>query len=237
MHPADAVAALRPPVRSRLYEGLLDRLAEYVAGAGLRAGDRLPPERELAGRLGVSRASLQQAMVALRVQGLVEARQGDGTYLRTAEGLGEALPELLEKRRRLPEVLEAREALECKLAELAAGRRTEADLEAMESALATMERELEGGALGARGDAAFHEAITAAAHNTVLARLMTGLAAAVRETRLASLAEPGRGRASLAAHRGILAAIRRGDAPGAAAAMAAHLRQVSDIRLIKLEAP
>src|SRR5262245_60431527 len=54
--------ALRPMTKQRLYEQVLDRLRQYVAEGGLRAGDRLPPERDLAQRLGVSRASVKQAI-------------------------------------------------------------------------------------------------------------------------------------------------------------------------------
>ena len=73
--------ALRPMVKSRLYEQVLERLRAYVGEAGLKAGDRLPAERDLAASLGVSRASVKQAIVVLEVQGLVEARHGGGTYL------------------------------------------------------------------------------------------------------------------------------------------------------------
>ena len=64
--------ALRPVERPRLYEQLVHRLREYIEEAGLKTGDRLPSERELAERLGVSRNTLKQATVALEVQGLVE---------------------------------------------------------------------------------------------------------------------------------------------------------------------
>ncbi|CAM5660762.1 HTH-type transcriptional repressor NanR [Streptomyces tendae] len=116
--------ALRPMTRQRLYEQVLERLRQYVTDGGLRAGDRLPPERDLAQRLGVSRASVKQAIVVLEVQGLVEARHGGGTYLVRDSLDVEPVEKMVERRRRLPDVLEAREALETKLAELAAERRT-----------------------------------------------------------------------------------------------------------------
>src|SRR5437588_4991090 len=110
-------------------------LREYVASAGLKAGDRLPPERELAERLGVSRASVKQAIVVLEVQGLVDVRHGGGMYLLRDTLDIEPVDVLVERRRRLPDVLDAREALETKRAELAALRRTDDDLAAIDAAL------------------------------------------------------------------------------------------------------
>src|SRR5215470_284056 len=123
--------SLRAPDRRRLYEQLADRLLDYVEVTGLAVGDRLPSERELAQALQVSRASVRQATVALEVSGTLEVRHGDGIYLR--------------RRHRLPEVLEAREALETHLAALAAARRTSADIEAMKAALAEMATDIAAG--------------------------------------------------------------------------------------------
>src|SRR3989442_5808274 len=92
--------ALRPIARLKLYEDLVERLGEHVREARLKPGDRFPPERELASRLGVSRASIRQAMVALEVQGRVEVRHGDGTYLIREIGLVSSPPGLNEQRLR-----------------------------------------------------------------------------------------------------------------------------------------
>src|SRR5919107_947528 len=125
-------------VRTRLYEQVAEQISAWIAENGLRAGDRLPPERELATRLGVSRATLSQALVALEVVGVVAVRHGDGTVL--TEKAGSA------------RITDARAALETKLAALAAARRTEADVEAIEGALQAMERDIEAGGRGVEGD-------------------------------------------------------------------------------------
>jgi GntR family transcriptional repressor for pyruvate dehydrogenase complex len=222
---------LRPLPRPRLYEALIQRLLEYVALSDMRPGERFPPERQLAGQLGVSRNSVKQAMVALEVQGVVQTRQGDGTYLRRTDS--ETLARLLDRRRRLPDILEAREALECKLAELAAQRRASEDLDAMELALERMEDDIRAGGLGAEGDASFHRAVAAAAHSAVLAQLMASISGPVHETRMESLSEPGRGAKSLAAHRRIVVAIRASDPKAASAAMRSHLRIVANVFLLR----
>jgi GntR family transcriptional regulator, transcriptional repressor for pyruvate dehydrogenase complex len=229
------IAALRPLERSRLYEDLGERLGQLVRESSMAPGDRFPPERELAQRLRVSRTSIRQAMVVLQAQGFVDVRHGEGIFLRRMRGFGESLPKLLERRRRLPEVLEARETLEVKLAELAASRRTKEDLAAMQAALRTMDKEIRAKGLGTNGDAAFHHAIASAAKNMVLLHLIDALADAIEETRMESLSEPGRPPRSLEAHRRILTAIEAGSGPRAAEAMRKHLRQVADVSLLRWE--
>jgi GntR family transcriptional repressor for pyruvate dehydrogenase complex len=228
---------LRPLGRTRLYEDLVERLGEFVIRTDLDVGERFPPERELASRLGVSRASLRQALAVLEAQGFIEVRHGGGVFLRRRRGFGGVLHKLVERRARLPEVLEARELLEVRLAELAAARRTDADLLAMRAALAEMEAEVANAGLGVDGDAAFHHAVHRAGNNKVLEHVIDGLAEAIQETRMESLSEPDRPRQSLQAHRRILEAIQAQQAAGAADAMRAHVRQVSDVALLRWQPP
>src|SRR5260370_39668357 len=144
---APSTQALRPLERSRLYEDVGERLGAFVREAGMVPGDQFPPERELAQRMQVSRTSIRQSLVVLQALGFVDVRQGEGVFLRRTRGFGEALSKLLERRRRLPDVLEAREALEVKLAELAAVRRSEEDLAAMRTALGRLEAAIGAGGL------------------------------------------------------------------------------------------
>ncbi|MDP9435640.1 MAG: FadR family transcriptional regulator [Actinomycetota bacterium] len=224
--------ALRPVPRTRLYEQLVQHLLQHVRDAGLGAGDRLPPERELAARLGVSRNSLKQAFVVLEVQGLVDIRQGDGTYLRRTDLTPEPIEVLLERRQRLPDVLEAREALEVKLAELAAVRRTDDDLAALDDALAAMRTAVAAGDLGGEGDRRFHAAVAAAGRSPLLQGFYEALAPQISETRRESLRQPGRPEQSLAQHERIAAAVRDGDADGAVRAVREHVRAVGAVRLL-----
>lgn len=228
---------LRPLGRTRLYEDLVERLGEFVIRTNLEVGGRFPPERELASRLEVSRASLRQALAVLEAQGFIEVRHGGGVFLRRSRGFGGVLHKLVERRSRLPEVLEARELLEVRLAELAAARRTDADLAAMRAALAEMEAEVASNGLGVDGDAAFHHAVHRAGNNKVLEHVIDGLAEAIHETRVESLSEPDRPTNSLRAHRRILEAIEAQQPPAAAQAMRAHLRQVADVALLRWEPP
>ncbi|MFB9906885.1 FadR/GntR family transcriptional regulator [Allokutzneria oryzae] len=223
---------LRPLGRPRLYEQVLRRLREYVAAEGLGSGDKLPTERDLAERLQVSRASVKQAIVVLEVQGLVDVRQGGGIYLRGDTLDGEPVADLVERRRRLPDVLEAREALETKLAELAAERRTDEDMERIDAALGLMASLIDDGSTVDEGDRRFHEAIATAARSTLLSDFMKAIAGQVAESRRESLRQPGRPPRSLAQHRAIADAIRDGNPRAASAAMRRHLKTVARVRLL-----
>ncbi|CAN5864525.1 FadR/GntR family transcriptional regulator [soil metagenome] len=225
--------SLRPMPRQRLYLQLVEKLMAFIDAEGLRTGDRLPPERELAARLAVSRASVSQALVALEVQGIVEVRHGDGAVLAQRPLSTQVVATLRSRRRRLPEIIEARYALEVKLAELAAQRRTADDLVRIDAALLQMADEIADGARGAAGDETFHVAVTRAGHSGLLADLMAEIAPAVLESRIESLSQPGRPQAFLEGHRAIAEAIRAGDAAGAAAAMRDHLDIVSDVALLR----
>jgi GntR family transcriptional regulator, transcriptional repressor for pyruvate dehydrogenase complex len=225
--------ALRPLQRPRLYEQVVDQIQAWIAQNGLEVGDRLPPERELASRLGVSRATVSQALVAMEVVGMVSVRHGDGVVLVEPAGSAKVVNALRRHAQQLPEIIEAREALETKLAALAAGRRTESDLAAMDEALALMERDIASGGRGVEGDERFHAAVTAAGHSPLLARLMAEISDLIRETRISSLSQPERPVNSLRGHRKIADAIRAGDAEAAALAMQEHVAMVSDVALLR----
>lgn len=225
-------AALRPVRRSSLYEGVLERIREYVEEAGLRAGSRLPSERDLANWLHASRSTVKQALVVLEVQGLVETRHGGGTFLLRDDLVVESMTTLLDRRERLPHVLEARQAIENTLAALAARRRSEADLAAMTAALENMAAAVSSGSDPSPGDKQFHEAVAAAAGNPLLTRFLREIAPEVGESRAESLRQRDRPPQSLQQHREILDAIRRGDPGAASAAMTRHLASVGKVRLL-----
>ena len=210
----------------------MSQIQMWIAENGLEIGDRLPPERELATRLGVSRATVSQALVAMEVVGMVSVRHGDGVILVEPEGSTKVTRALRRHARQLPEIIEARDALETKLAALAAERRTEVDLTAIDEALAFMEREVAAGGRGVEGDERFHAAVTAAGHSRLLAKLMAEISDLIRETRIASLSQSGRPMASLTGHRRITEAIRARDPEAAALAMQEHIALVSDIDLL-----
>jgi GntR family transcriptional repressor for pyruvate dehydrogenase complex len=223
--------ALAPVARSRLYELLAERLVEHVQKARLAPGDRLPSERALAEQFGVSRTSVRQALVSLEVQGVVEVRHGGGVFL-AEPARGNRLGQMWERAERLSDIYAVREALEVKIAELAAAHCRDEDRRLMQRALEDMQDDLERGGLGAAADAAFHRAVTVASQNPVMVDLMDYVADRIWESRIESLSQPGRGPVSLAGPREIAAAIARGDPAAARDAMRAHLGVVATVELI-----
>jgi GntR family transcriptional repressor for pyruvate dehydrogenase complex len=224
--------ALSPLSRKPLYERLVEHLRAYVVEAGLTAGQRLPSERELAERLAVSRASVRQAIVALEVQGIVEVRHGEGAFLRMTQLDSLPMADLVDLKRRLPDIIDTRAAIEVKLAELAAQRRNSADIEACEAALVHMAQEIEAGQLGEAGDQEFHQGVVRAARSNLLERMYGIIVDDIAASRHESLSQVGRPMASLEQHRRILDAIRAGDGAEAAAAMREHLKTVGSVKLL-----
>ena len=227
------VEQLRPVTRPRLYEVIVEQLCGYIADNEMTPGDRLPAERDLAAKLGVSRASLSQALVALEVQGVLSVRHGDGAILVRRPSEERAIKALREHADRIPDIIEAREALEVKLVSLAAARRSDAEMAAIDAAIEKMESEIDAGERGVVGDEMFHEAITAAAHSSLLAKLMHEISGLIKETRIESLSQEDRPRASLEGHRRIADAVRKQDPQKASQAMADHIRLVSDVALLR----
>jgi len=216
---------LRPIPRSPLYEQVAERLRAFIDAQQLQPGDRLMAERELAARLGVSRTSVRQALTALKVQGLVEIRHGDGVYLTRPPR--DVIPTLASEidgsELDHPMIWEVREGIEAQAARLAAGRRDDGDLAAMRAALDEMAASIAAGGDGIEGDRAFHLAVVEAARNPLLRELMGQLAELVDRTSEASLTHAGRPPVSLEGHRAILAAIEAGDGDDAAETMRAHV--------------
>jgi GntR family transcriptional repressor for pyruvate dehydrogenase complex len=225
--------SLRPLTRPRLYEQVMAQIQAWIVENGLEIGDRLPPERELATRLGVSRATVSQALVAMEVVGVVAVRHGDGAVLVESSGTSKVVDALRRHAQQLPDIIEAREALESKLAALAAVRRTDDDLARIDAALEVMASDIAAGGRGVEGDELFHAAVTTAGHSALLQRLMGEISELVKETRIESLSQPERPRESLEGHRRIAAAIRDRDAAAATEAMRDHVERVSDVALLR----
>lgn len=225
------VSALSPVARKPLYERLVEHLRAYVAEAGLSAGDRLPSERELAEKLSVSRASVRQAIIALEIQGIVEVRHGEGAFLRSARVDTLSIRQLMDLKRRLPDILDAREAIEVKLAELAAERRTESDIAATEVALGKMKSEIEAGSTGEIGDREFHETIVRAARSDVLAHMYALLGNDIAVSSHETREQIGTPQTLLEQNRRIADAVRAGDGAEAASAMRQHLTTVGHVKL------
>ncbi|HWQ55464.1 MAG TPA: FadR/GntR family transcriptional regulator [Bryobacteraceae bacterium] len=167
---------LMTPVRSnRLYEGVLEQLYSLIASGQVGCGERLPSERELCDGFGVSRTSVRAALRTLGALGLVETKNGGGTFVTrgSPESLGEILSVVLfHDFSDLEQIYEARRAIETWTVYLAAGRITAGELGCLEQLADRQEREVRGGESGIETDFAFHLTIGKAARNEIISRLL-----------------------------------------------------------------
>ena len=210
--------------RSPLADLAVAQLRAQVLSGQWPVGTRLPAETELAQRLEVGRSTIREAVRALVHAGLLETRQGSGTYVRSVTPGGEWEARL--RRAAVLEAYEVREALEVQAARLAAARRTEADVAALRARLAERDRARARGrdAHFVERDLAFHRAVVAAAHNALLAEMFDSFAAVLREALTAVASDHGlRGVGADAAHARLAEAIEAGDADAAEAATHAHI--------------
>jgi DNA-binding FadR family transcriptional regulator len=155
----------------RLYRQIADQLRLLIERGEYALGARLPPERDLATQLGVSRPSVREALIALEVEGLVEVRMGSGVYV-----LAPNASRTLELAAEGPlETLRARQLIERELAAHAALHMKKPQVAGLRNALALMREEIAGGYLPSRGDRLFHVRIAEACDNAVLLRIVCGL--------------------------------------------------------------
>jgi GntR family transcriptional regulator, transcriptional repressor for pyruvate dehydrogenase complex len=227
---ARPTAQMRPVDRKPIYEQVSDRLREFIDVNQLQPGDRLMTERELAQQLSVGRSSIREAITALRAQGVVDVRHGEGIYLlRRPEDLISSLAaELVETHVDHPYIWETRQALETQCARLAANRATPEDLAEIEAALTLMAAEIADGKPGLDGDRRFHLGVATASHNPILIQLLTGIRASLDRTSETSLTRSGQPERSLCDHQAILTAIRAGEPTDAADEMLRHLVSTTD---------
>ena len=220
--------------RKRLYEDIVQQIQELIREGTLKPGDRLPPERELAERLQVSRSSLREAIRALELQGVVVSRPGAGTFINTSsvQDLVSTIASCLSSEQSdLSDIFEMRRLLEPQITALAVERATVANVRRMAKTLQDQERQIGQGQTGMEGDTAFHFAIAEATHNSALVRVFTTIADTIRRSRDLSLQTPGRPQRSLDSHREILKKILERDMEGAREAMAHHIAAVEPVVL------
>lgn len=212
----------------RPWRQIADMILSVAAAEGILPGARLPAERDLTERLGVSRPSLREALIALEVEGRVEIRKGSGIYLTEPQRLRHSDAMAMDSEGPF-EILEARSILESAIAEEAARRVTPALIATLDDNLRALAAATDDRATAIPLDAAFHVAIAAATGNALLIRLTSETFAKRLSplfSRLASHFEgPPTWRSALAEHAAIRDAIAASDPAGARKAMRHHLAQ------------
>jgi len=222
----------------RLYRQIADQIRTLIRSGEFPAGARLPPERDLARQLGVSRPSVREALIALEVEGLVDVRIGSGIYVQAMDGAaggkggGRTDSEGDDGATAGPfELLRARYVIEGETAALAAKSARKAQVRAIEEALGAMQHELDDGKQPLDGDRMFHMRIAEATGNGALVAVVdmlwvdrTGPLCKQLEHHYDS---PGLWQSAMTEHRAVFNAIAAKDAAGARTAMQRHLNQAS----------
>lgn len=225
----------RPVETERLAQSVVRQIELLILRGLLRPGERLPPERELAERLGVSRPSLREAIAELQERGLLVARAGSGVYV--AEMLGSAFSEALVRlfaghEEALFDYISFRRDLEGMAAERAARHGSETDHKVIAAVFDKMvaAHDKRNPADEAALDAEFHLAIIEASHNIVMLHMMRAMFDLLKAGVFYNRSQLFRNRATrdalLAQHRAILDAILARDADAARAAAEAHMTYV-----------
>ena len=221
------------PTSLSLPAELATDIEQLILAGELPPGAKLPPERELATTLGVSRASIRDALRDLEMRGLLERTPGRGTIVadRPSSGIGRALlRELHPSTRDLLEVMEIRSIIEPPMTARAALRGTARDLAHLQELVEAMSPEQDAEGYAAL-DAAFHQAIARCTHNQLLARVLEAVNPMTALSRGDNLQSPERRVASIAGHRRILEALRAHDPEAASAAAAEHVTAVQQYAL------
>lgn len=209
-------------------EEVVSRLREMIHRGELRSGDRLPPERDLAKLLGVSRPTLRAGIRSLTAIGALKSKQGAGTFVVEAD----ASPALDSNPLRLlaslhgfssAEMFEARLSLEMAIAGLAAERATGDQLAAMAEELAEMYASIEEPEEYLVHDMRFHQTIAAASGNRILTALMNMVATILFDVRSKTVHRAHDLKESSEMHHQIYRAIREGNSEAAQTAMREHL--------------
>ncbi len=211
----------------RLYRVVSSKIEELIRSENIRPGERLPAERELATKLGVSRTSLREALIALELGGTVEVRGGSGVYV----------SEQAKPQAEVPsagpgpfEVLAARRLIEVEVAAMAAKHASDANIDAILVAVMAMEQHHEDRSGNESADRDFHLAIARATGNSamvgVIEYLWSQRGSLWHKLKEHFQTEELR-QQTLIDHRNIFAAIASHDVAGARTAMRAHLDRVT----------
>ena len=218
----------------RLYQQIADQIRAFIDKGSYTAGARLPPERDLAQQLGVSRPSVREALIALEIEGSVEVRMGAGVYVCSA---AQRKPQALATMGESPiELMQARAAIEGTVVVQACAKATPEALLALRQILDNMLSAMAQNRSPLAFDRQFHQTIAAMTGNSVLERLVGELFDERHSpiaARLSAHSESGQTWAiALQEHEAILRALENRDALAAETAVRMHL-QASEQRWVE----
>lgn len=176
---------LRKIKPKKIYEEVSEILYEKIRSGELKPGDRLDSVEQLAEQLQVSRSAIREALSALKAMGLIEIKQGSGTFVKSNQSNQLDFPlstAILTNKQDISNLLEVRKIIEIGAAASAANHRTEEDIQSMMQILDEMKRVQGDGELGEKMDFQFHAAISTASQNPLLATILDQVSGLMIET-------------------------------------------------------
>jgi GntR family transcriptional repressor for pyruvate dehydrogenase complex len=224
---------LVPPRKARLADILYGQILEQILASTFKEGDRLPTEHEISASFNVSRPVVREALSRLQADGLVYSRRGAGTFIRAipSSAITEFTP--ADKISSYLKSFDVRFALEAAAAQLAAERRTPANMSSIKAAMEQLETKLSQGGPASLEDFAFHREIAIASGNDLFVTLFDSIHEVVEGwiTMASGLTQRGtaeRRKAVLSEHADIVRAIEGGNGEAAALYMRYHLAQARE---------
>ncbi|MFA9446459.1 FadR/GntR family transcriptional regulator [Egicoccus sp. AB-alg6-2] len=223
----------RPVRTNRVSAEIVQQIEAAIESGHLEVGDRLPTERDLTERFGVSRVTVRDALRILEATGLVEVRMGarGGAFVTAPQPdrLGQNLGRMLQLSAVEPwELEETRSRIELTILDLAVERATEEDFAALREICDRTEEAIAAGAYHPRLSAEFHVRLAGSAHNLAMTLLFDSLHGAILLNLLRARAtDPKHGPRGLSEHRALIEAIERRDRAGARAVLAEHLERTA----------
>ena len=232
-HTGGTAVPFQPVQNQRLYEKVADQIGLLIAAGEFASGDRLPSERELARKLGVSRPVLREALVTLEISGSVEVRGGSGCFV---IGAPSTMPPAFADGGASPfEVIHARSVIECEIAPLAAEQAAPENVAYLKETVTMMRADIASGRDTRETDRLFHIRLAEIAGNSVLTGIVSdlwthmtapvfnrlGANSGLRDTDTTTVIE----------HMRIIDTVAARDVQGARDAMAVHLERVRNTLL------
>ncbi len=230
---------LRKIKPKKIYEEVSEILHEKIRAGVLKPGDRLDSVEQLAEQLQVSRSAVREALSALKAMGLIEIKQGSGTFVKSVLPNRLDFPlstAMLSNKLDIARLLEVRKIIEVGAAASAAINRTEQDIQAMVQILEDMKQAHGDGELGEKVDYQFHVAIATASQNPLLATILDQISGlmidTMKETRRIWLYSKKTTSEQLyEEHMNIFLAIQQQNEESAKQAMTFHLSNVEKVLL------
>ena len=224
--------------KDRLVDRVVEEIQQMIIDKKLEPGMKLPPEREFAEQMGVSRTVVREAVQILDTKGLLQVKHGVGTLVREmgSAQINEPITMLFQTRGiTLENLHQVRTILEVEIAGIAANNASSEEIVQLEEVLSNLEKSMNNSVEFALGDTAFHHSLVNICHNPLLIMVLDSVGGLMQEVRLSISNYPDLFKTVMPDHREILDSIRSKDAPRARKAMRNHLENARKIQQMFLK--